>query len=485
MAEPYLWPVEDEDDDEARNSLSISVKQNLLSIAAGAFQEFLRLQQVHLPMGLQMIGLESFKGCLALSEINFPSSLIQIQDEAFAGCVSLKEARFVDGLQLLGSEAFCGCHTLTTAILPSTLDYLGTTVFSQCYRLSCLDLNCNLLEVIPEDAFENCSALTHVKLPKSIQVIERSAFMNCLCLGSIELSKKLEEISAHAFYNCATLVSLELPEGLEELDPAALLKCSSLKNLRLLQPDYFEDGSDIQDFHQEWDCLSEVVIPAFMSDIDDALYHRFDDLPVHKLCYHQIHYESEDEVWHKFDTLKASGTFGSGTREDVLGMTPLHILALSAKPHCSLFGTMLHEYPLEMVLRTDVWAKTCIDYLILNKTPNPKPSLLKLAFELMNQVPLPAARRTKIQEMLQQDLDSNPIKHRKRLKAVFYQLALGHKIENMCTLELALWKAALKNQNNTSLAKRIKMDRQEVRISYCGADVVLSNVLQYMDAIEK
>mmetsp|Transcript_13921 Transcript_13921/g.33655 ORF Transcript_13921/g.33655 Transcript_13921/m.33655 type:complete len:252 (-) Transcript_13921:674-1429(-) len=243
---------------------------------------------------------------------------------------------------------------------------------------------------------------------------------------------------------------------------------------------------------QDWDRLLEVF--ANQSAIQRALYHRFDDLPVHKLCYHQIHYyeSSEEEVMKAFGSIKASDMSCSGTRADVLGMTPLHILALSAKPHCLLFATILEQYPLELAVRKDVWGKTCIDYLILNKTPNPKPSLLPLASKLLmnqQQVGLDAKRRTKIQELLEQDLESNPIKHRKRLKAVFYQLAICQKLENVCTLELALWKAALNTaqskEDDGSSSKRIKMDRQEVRISYCGADVVLSNVLQFMDPIEK
>ncbi|CAJ1960018.1 unnamed protein product [Cylindrotheca closterium] len=512
MAEPnwYLWPNEDDDDDDdddkVQNSLAISVRQHHVSIAAGAFQDFVRLQQVHLPLGLQMIGLEAFKRCLALTEINFPSSLIQIQDGAFEGCVSLKEAIFVDGLQLLGSDVFSGCEALTTAILPSTLEFLGTAAFSSCYRLSNVEFfKCEKLEVIPEEAFDNCSGLTHVKLPKSIQVIEESAFASCLRLAYVELPKGLEEIRTNAFSNCATLVSLELPEGLEEMEEFALNSCTSLKNLRLLQPDYFgriatasssdDEGKndDISDDGlppQNWDRLLEVF--DNQSAIQRALYHRFDDFPLHKLCYHQIHYESEEEVMEAFDSIKASDISAcSGSRTDLLGMTPLHILALSVKPaHGSLFGNVLEHYPLELVLRKDAWGKNCIDYLKLNKTPYPKPSLLQLASSskfLMKHVKLDA-RWTKIQELLEQDLESNPIKNRKRLKAVFYELAQCQKSEIICTLELALWKAALLKHNapddEDGNNKRIKMDRQEVRITDCGADVVLSNVLQFMDKIE-
>ena len=493
---PYVWPKQDQDEgnEEAQSAVAIRVRDDTVCINAAAFRDFVRLQQVHLPESLQMIGLEAFQNCVLLSEINFPSSIIQIQDQAFAGCVSLTQAIFVNGLQLLGSEAFEGCVRLTTVVLPSTLEFLGTTVFAQCYKLSSVTFLCEKLEVIPEEAFDNCSALRHVKLPKSIKVIEQSAFNNCLCLASIELPLGLEEIGARAFCNCCTMVSLELPEGLEEMEELALSSCNSLKNLRLLQPDYFginsqndddddrEDVSDDEDGSslQNWDRLLEIF--PNQSVTQRALYKRFDDLPLHKLCYHQIHYDSENEVMEAFDSIQAIEEMSAtGTSPDALGMTPLHILALSAKPHCQLFSAILEKYPLELILKKDSWGKSCLNYLFINKTPNPRPDLLELGAKLnqAGHIKFPK-RRQAIHELLAQDLESNPIKHRKRLVAIFYQLAICQKLENLCTLELALWKSAL----FVDSPKRIKRDRQEVRIS-CGADIVISNALPFMDEINK
>jgi len=60
-----------------------------------------------------------------------------------------------------------------------------------------------------------------------------------------------------------------------------------------------------------------------------VLKHRFDDLPLHKLCYCQSFY-SNLEVMEKLQRILSSDASAS-EKVDAFGMTPFRILALSTK----------------------------------------------------------------------------------------------------------------------------------------------------------
>ena len=94
--------------------------------------------------------------------------------------------------------------------------------------------------------------------------------------------------------------------------------------------------------------------------ITDALQNRFDDLPIHKLCYYQSYHDNETTIqslkreinpW----TTKPPGKLNlTGKEQDCLGMTPLHILACSTKPSIEMYRLLIEKYP-ETLIMKDKW----------------------------------------------------------------------------------------------------------------------------------
>ena len=105
----------------------------------------------------------------------------------------------------------------------------------------------------------------------------------------------------------------------------------------------------------------KIAFPNEDSDtISDALRHRFDDLPIHKICYYQSYHPTETVMqnlkreinpW----TANILGQLNaSGKEQDCLGMTPLHILACSTQQNVEMYRLMIEKYP-EALIMKDKW----------------------------------------------------------------------------------------------------------------------------------
>ena len=67
---------------------------------------------------------------------------------------------------------------------------------------------------IGKSAFEHCTSLTSITLPKSLTEIGDSAFESCNILTSVTLPNSLNVIGAATFAYCYKLTDIELPEKL-------------------------------------------------------------------------------------------------------------------------------------------------------------------------------------------------------------------------------------------------------------------------------
>ncbi len=70
---------------------------------------------------------------------------------------------------------------------------------------------------IKEQAFQDCSNITHLTLPDSITVIDHKAFYNCTKLYEVELSPNLDKLGSMVFIQCYNLTTLTIPVSVREL----------------------------------------------------------------------------------------------------------------------------------------------------------------------------------------------------------------------------------------------------------------------------
>lgn len=97
--------------------------------------------------------------------------------------------------------------------------------------------NFNLYEslAIGESAFEGCSALESVEIPRRTVNIRAQAFKDCInCKTLTFLSdSRLVEIGSDAFGDCKSLASVTLPEGLTTMGSGAFARCTNLETVKI------------------------------------------------------------------------------------------------------------------------------------------------------------------------------------------------------------------------------------------------------------
>lgn len=168
--------------------------------------------------GLPVVAIDSyaFSGRDNLETIYIPESVETIGQYAFFRCNKLLDAT-IPGVKSLGENAFAGCEYLTYIYIPASLESIGNGAFSDCKRIAEIHVaeenakyyvtdNC-LIEtetktlvlgcknsIIPTDgsvtsigygAFDGCSELKSIAIPKSITNIGELAFNNCSGLEAV------------------------------------------------------------------------------------------------------------------------------------------------------------------------------------------------------------------------------------------------------------------------------------------------------------
>lgn len=184
---------------------------------------------ISLPSTLHTLGSYAFL-YTNVKELTLPASLGSIGTSCFWKS-SIEKITFPEGLQYIEKDAFKECEALTEVVLPSTLKSLGNTAFSYCKALKTVTIK-DGVQTLPYGIFMGCSELTSVK-GGNYTAIGRYAFEYCSSLASIDLPKELKNIGSYAFEYCSALTELTLPEDLTALDKEALFNFTGLETLNI------------------------------------------------------------------------------------------------------------------------------------------------------------------------------------------------------------------------------------------------------------
>ena len=391
----------------------VRVDPSVTIIPREAFQECRDLEEVELPKGLMQIESNAFNFSKSLISINIPSTVEEIGDHAFDHCVKLDGITLPEGLQRLGDEAFASCQSLQRINIPSSINTIGYRTFCHCHSLIDVVFSDGLRE-IKEDAFSRCRSLVSVTLPSSLKVIGTELFEGCKLLNEVHMHDTIETIQPRAFKDCnftnfrmsplisdvvdisivggnASLVSLELPETAGHFkdnfnSTNELYTKLSVRNIALPS----ECVIDVNALALKYCKELEMVFPDADEDtISDALKHRFDDLPIHKICYYQSYSDNEITLQHlKREinpwTSKPAGQLNTtGEQHDCLGMTPLHILACSTKPTIEMYRLLIEKYP-ETLTMKDKWGGVPLLYALWCNTPTEVVDLLVTSYKSLH-----------------------------------------------------------------------------------------------------
>ena len=129
--------------------------------------------------------------------------------EAFKGNTTIKkfpELYYFTGITTLSDDAFNGCSNLTTLRLPKALKTVGNRALKNCKKLEQVNLPTGV-NAIGEEAFEGCVLLTEIELANDITTIEKATFKGCAALTAFNLPISVSSIGDEAFAGCTKLTN--------------------------------------------------------------------------------------------------------------------------------------------------------------------------------------------------------------------------------------------------------------------------------------
>ncbi len=220
---------------------------SVISIDEKAFFRNSTITTVEIEDGVTTIGKNAFFNCTALTSYDIPASVTEIGDYAFNSCPKVTSINFPTGLKTAGpifqsntgltkvtfnwkcvvtelKGTFQSCTALTTVSLPNTLEVLGNNTFSGCKAMTSVKFGSgNKLRLIGDAAFRDAK-FTTLEIPEGVEEIDYMAFgaMNGdnntnRTLASVTLPSSLKKIEYNVFNNCGALTTLVIKPADEPL----------------------------------------------------------------------------------------------------------------------------------------------------------------------------------------------------------------------------------------------------------------------------
>lgn len=153
-----------------------------------------------------------------------------------ANCFSVR-----DGMLYFDISNYSGSSEL---IVPDTVDGQKVTSLS-------------------DGCFENCTSLTSVVLPDSLESIGKRAFRGCTGLRGIEIPESVIRIGIEAFQDCTALEAVCLSDTLEYVGPGTFAGCDQLYYIMFLGK------------HADWvELYDEFITPYTGVFCDDGSFYQ-------------------------------------------------------------------------------------------------------------------------------------------------------------------------------------------------------------------
>ena len=108
---------------------------------------------------------------------------------------SFNELRYFIGVTYIGKEAFKDCSKLYTNVIPDNVKTIEQNAFKGCSSLATVTFeNGSQLKTIEggypsSGTFADCTALTSIEIPASVETIEAAAFKGCSSLATVTFEK--------------------------------------------------------------------------------------------------------------------------------------------------------------------------------------------------------------------------------------------------------------------------------------------------------
>ena len=230
---------------------SVTLGENVTTLAPYAFANLSKLQTITLPENLTTIPEYAFTGCISLTGITLPASVSSIGTSAFYGCSSLESINIPSAVSSIDSSIFALCTSLTSLTIEDSEDpielaagcfaaspianlYLGRDWTYPATNVGMVPSVVNLtfgsgVTEIPMNSFSNCTLMEKVSIPASVLSIGNNAFNNCSALKTLEYSANCTSFGRNVFPG--TIENLTIGENVTAIPDNFLMNGNQLQTL--------------------------------------------------------------------------------------------------------------------------------------------------------------------------------------------------------------------------------------------------------------
>eukprot|EP00984_Skeletonema_dohrnii_P008773 scaffold3270_cov97-Skeletonema_dohrnii-CCMP3373.AAC.3 len=161
---------------------------------------------------------------------------------------NVTHVRIDKSVEVIEDDAFDDCEDLVQVDTHDGIRKVGSDAFLGCRSLRSIDLR-SIVEIC-EAAFDDCVSLTDVKFGDKLETIGKWAFSQCTSLERLKLPSIIT-VNAEAFSSCEALTSIEFSERLETIERWAFLNCARLQYIAIpLKRDVFTFDPYQQEYNQ-------------------------------------------------------------------------------------------------------------------------------------------------------------------------------------------------------------------------------------------
>ena len=188
----------------------------------------------------------------------------------------------------MGSYAFENCTSLTSIRIPKSLE-VSNWPFDGCSALKNVEFESGMTR-IPDDLFKDCTGFTSIVIPDTVTEIGSSAFYGSH-LSSIVIPDTVTDIGNYAFRGCTELKEVTLPNIRKNIVAGMFENCTSLEKIVLpetvtaIRPDAFKGCTALKDItwskalqtiescaFQNCSALTDVTIPDSVKSIGYGVF---------------------------------------------------------------------------------------------------------------------------------------------------------------------------------------------------------------------
>ena len=189
-----------------------------LNIGNNAFENCTNLKSLVMNDLENSIGNAAFKGCTSLTSVTFYNCHItEIADQAFMSCSSLLEVALPDSVTRIGDSAFDGCSSAVAISLGNHVEYIGILAFANTTSLKAAYIPDSVTELgdTRGTSYKGVffqSGIESAYIGNGITKLPTATFGACRNLTTVTFAEdsKLENIEL-AFEDCSAVTSIKLP----------------------------------------------------------------------------------------------------------------------------------------------------------------------------------------------------------------------------------------------------------------------------------